>query len=74
MLDQVLHHDRILWLAIFDARLADYSNGLLTLDFLDSSKFPAGHDFARVRNVARIKEVETIAQNVLEMPIRISIK
>ncbi|NBR94521.1 MAG: hypothetical protein EBT44_06845 [Actinobacteria bacterium] len=39
VLDELLQTDRILWLAFFDARLASFSNGVLTLDFQDSAKF-----------------------------------
>lgn len=74
VLDEVLRHDRILWLAVFDARLSDFSDGVLTLDFLDSSKFPVEHDYSFIRKPERISTLTTIAQNTLGIPIHIRIK
>jgi hypothetical protein len=44
VLDELEATDRIAWLAFFDARLADLSNNVLTLDFSDATKFQDGHD------------------------------
>jgi hypothetical protein len=44
VLDTLEASNRISWLAFFDARLADFSNGTLTLDFSDATKFQDGHD------------------------------
>ncbi len=44
VLDELEATDRIAWLAFFDARLADLSDGVLTLDFSDATKFQEGHD------------------------------
>lgn len=74
VLDEILRQDRILWLAFFDARLSDYSDGVLTLDFLDAAKFAAEHDYSTVRDPKRVKKVEAIAQNILGIPIAIVIK
>ena len=73
VLDALLERDRILWLAIFDARLSDYSEGTLILDFQDSGKFATEHDFSYMRGVDRLRVVEQIASNVLGIPISIRI-
>ena len=44
VLDELEATDRIAWLVFFDARLASFSNDILTLDFSDASKFQDGHD------------------------------
>jgi hypothetical protein len=44
VLDELETTDRIAWLAFFDARLANFNNDILTLDFSDASKFQDGHD------------------------------
>ena len=47
VLDELEATDRIAWLAFFDARLADLSDGALTLDFSDATKFQDGHDLKK---------------------------
>ena len=47
VLDELESTDRIAWLAFFDARLADLSEGVLTLDFSDATKFQNGHDLKK---------------------------
>jgi hypothetical protein len=47
VLDELESTDRIAWLAFFDARLADLSEGVLTLDFSDATKFQDGHDLKK---------------------------
>ena len=74
VLDEILRQDRILWLAIFDARLAAFSDGVLTLDFIDPGKFATEHDFAYIRNPERISKLAIIAQNILGVPLDIVIK
>ena len=74
VLDELLRIDRILWLAFFDGRLAEFSDGILTLDFRDSSKFAVEHDYSAMRKAERIQEVSRIAQNILGVPITIVIK
>ena len=74
VLDEILRQDRILWLAFFDARLSEYSNGVLTIDFLDSEKFAAEHDYSKVRNSMRLEKITSIARNILGIPLTIVIK
>jgi hypothetical protein len=47
VLDELEATDRIAWLAFFDARLAALSEGVLTLDFSDATKFQDGHDLKK---------------------------
>ncbi len=47
VLDELESTDRIAWLAFFDARLADLTDGVLTLDFSDATKFQDGHDLKK---------------------------
>jgi hypothetical protein len=74
VLDELLQVDRILWLALFDGRLADYSDGILTLDFLDSEKFATEHNYSAIRKPEKIEIVARIAQNILQRPLVIAIK
>lgn len=73
VLDAILERDRILWLAIFDARLASFSNQILTLDFLDPHKFSGDHNYSAIRNPERLLQLEEIVQNVLGISLRIAI-
>lgn len=73
VLDALLVRDRILWLAMFDARLSDLSDGNLTVDFLDSGKFANEHDFSYMRSEDRLQIVEEIAREVLGISITIKI-
>ena len=47
VLDELEATDRIAWLAFFDARLADLTDGVLALDFSDATKFQDGHDLKK---------------------------
>jgi hypothetical protein len=44
VLDELEATERVAWLVFFDARLANFENDVLTLDFSDASKFKDGHD------------------------------
>lgn len=50
VLDLLLNKNRVAWLAYFDARLVSFEANTLTLDFSDSQKFAAPHDFKPARN------------------------
>jgi len=41
--------NRVAWIAYFDARLSSFENNLLTLDFSDSRKFAASHEYSETR-------------------------
>ncbi|MSO43678.1 MAG: hypothetical protein EXQ76_05580 [Candidatus Planktophila sp.] len=72
ILDALLKQDRVAWLAFFDARLADFDGTTLTLDFSDSGKLGAAHEYsaARIKQrqllVATIKELLQIDVEIIE--------
>lgn len=49
VLDTLEAKNRIAWIAYFDARLSSYDEGVLTLDFSDSRKFAASHEYSQTR-------------------------
>jgi hypothetical protein len=49
VLDTLEAHNRIAWIAYFDARLISFENGLLTVDFSDSRKFATSHEYSETR-------------------------
>ena len=50
VLDHLESHDRIAWIAYFDARLAELNGRVLSLDFSDARKFSGGHEHSPTRN------------------------
>ena len=54
VLDELEATDRIAWLAFFDARIADLTDDVLTLDFSD----------ATTRNVSQIYCIHIISWNI----------
>lgn len=70
VLDALLLQDRVAWLAFFDARLADFDGKTLTLDFSDSRKFGAAHEYT----LARIRHQQVLTQtlqSILSLEIKI---
>ena len=63
VLDAVLACDRFAWLAFFDARLADFDGQILTLDFSDSRKLGAAHEYSE----ARIRQQELLSKVISEV-------
>lgn len=61
VLDYVEKEDRVVWLAFFDARLASLDEGVLTLDFSDSRKFGAAHEYSESRERHKKILVQAIA-------------
>jgi hypothetical protein len=49
VLDTLEAHNRIAWIAYFDARLISFENGTLTVDFSDSRKFATSHEYSETR-------------------------
>jgi hypothetical protein len=70
VLDTLERRDRIAWLAFFDARLAGFRNGVLDLDFSDSRKFGAAHEYSESRQKHCIALIESIQE---EIGIKVSI-
>jgi hypothetical protein len=71
VLDYVEKEDRVVWLAFFDARLASLEENILTLDFSDSRKFGAAHEYSQSRE--RHKEILiTAISRVANMDVKIA--
>ena len=49
VLDHLESHDRVAWIAYFDARLAEFDGVKLSLDFSDARKFSGGHEYSPTR-------------------------
>ena len=49
VLDHLESHDRVAWIAYFDARLAEFDGHTLIFDFSDARKFPGGHEYSPAR-------------------------
>lgn len=55
ILDSLERKDRVIWMAFFDARLAELNGNTLVLDFSDSRKFGTVHEYSESR--ARHKQI-----------------
>jgi hypothetical protein len=60
VLDALESNNRVAWIAYFDARLSSFENGILTLDFSDSRKFAASHEYSETRPNLKSALVEAI--------------
>ena len=49
VLDVLESHNRVAWIAYFDARLISFQDGVITLDFSDSRKFATSHEYSETR-------------------------
>lgn len=70
VLDTLESHNRIAWIAYFDARLISYTDGVLALDFSDSRKFATSHEYSETRpnlKVALIASVEEVLGITVEI-------
>ncbi|QLL25347.1 hypothetical protein DLE04_06695 [Actinobacteria bacterium IMCC26103] len=73
VLDHLERHDRIAWIAYFDARLAELDGHKLSLDFSDARKFSGGHEYSPTREklenslIASIKAVLNIDLTIIEI-------
>ena len=70
VLDNLESHNRIAWIAYFDARLISFSDGVLTLDFSDSRKFATSHEYSETRPNLKAALVASI-QEVLGLTVEI---
>ena len=71
VLDALLTQDRIAWLAFFDARLAGFDGKVLTLDFSDSRKLGASHEYSQTRLKQHRLLVATINE-LLDLDVEIA--
>jgi len=70
VLDTLESHNRIAWIAYFDARLISFIDGVLALDFSDSRKFATSHEYSETRpnlKVALIASVEEVLGITVEI-------
>ena len=60
VLDDLESHDRIAWIAYFDARLAEFDGVILSLDFSDARKLSGGHEYSPTREKLRNSLITSI--------------
>ena len=70
VLDNLESHNRVAWIAYFDARLISFQDGTITLDFSDSRKFATSHEYSETRpnlKAALIASVEEVLGITVEI-------
>jgi hypothetical protein len=70
VLDHLESHDRIAWIAYFDARLAEFDGQVLSLDFRDARKFAGGHEYSPSREKLE-NSLKTSISQVLSLTVTI---
>ena len=70
VLDHLESHDRIAWIAYFDARLADFDGAKLSLDFSDARKFSGGHEYSPTRETLE-NSLKTSIKTILNLELKI---
>ncbi len=71
VLDTLESHNRIAWIAYFDARLISYTDGVLALDFSDSRKFATSHEYSETRPNLKAALIASV-EEVLGIKVEIS--
>lgn len=62
VLDDLESHNRVAWIAYFDARLISFQDGTITLDFSDSRKFATSHEYSETRPNLKAALIASIDQ------------
>ena len=62
VLDNLESHNRVAWIAYFDARLISCQDGVITLDFSDSRKFATSHEYSETRPNLKAALIASIDQ------------
>ncbi len=70
VLDNLESHNRVAWIAYFDARLISFQDGVITLDFSDSRKFATSHEYSETRPNLKAALIASIDQ-VLGLTVEI---
>jgi len=70
VLDDLESHNRVAWIAYFDARLISFQDGTITLDFSDSRKFATSHEYSETRPNLKAALIASINQ-VLGLKVEI---
>jgi hypothetical protein len=65
ILDDLLAHNRIAWLAFFDARISSVLGNTITLSFIDVEKLGNPHNYEDNRNVGLRTELEQAIYRIL---------
>jgi hypothetical protein len=70
VLDVLESHNRVAWIAYFDARLISFQDGVITLDFSDSRKFATSHEYSETRPNLKAALIASVYQ-VLGLKVEI---
>ena len=70
VLDNLESHNRVAWIAYFDARLISFQDWVITLDFSDSRKFATSHEYSETRPNLKAALIASIDQ-VLGLKVEI---
>ena len=70
VLDHLESHDRIAWIAYFDARLAELNGRVLFLDFSDARKFSGSHEHSPTRSKLQSSLISSI-KAILDLELTI---
>jgi hypothetical protein len=70
VLDVLESHNRVAWIAYFDARLISFQDGVITLDFSDSRKFATSHEYSETRPNLKAALIASVDQ-VLGLKVEI---
>ena len=70
VLDDLESHNRVAWIAYFDARLISFQDGVITLDFSDSRKFATSHEYSETRPNLKAALIASVDQ-VLGLKVEI---
>jgi len=70
VLDDLESHNRVAWIAYFDARLISFQDGTITLDFSDSRKFATSHEYSETRPNLKAALIASVDQ-VLGLKVEI---
>ncbi len=70
VLDNLESHNRVAWIAYFDARLISFQDGTITRDFSDSRKFATSHEYSETRPNLKAALIASIDQ-VLGLKVEI---
>ena len=70
VLDDLESHNRVAWIAYFDARLISFQDGFITLDFSDSRKFATSHEYSETRPNLKAALIASVDQ-VLGLKVEI---
>ena len=74
VLDYLESHNRVAWLAFFDARLVSLDNKILKLSFIEAEKLSGAHDFSTIRKSEHIAALEESINKILGISLAIIVE